>query len=646
MEQLNLKRDKYKDASVLLLMFVLCFALHAVMYFTVFGFSRATRMCWDEVYYYDIARSIFNGDGLSVRGLPIAFQKIGYSLVMMPFFAVKDVALRLKYIGVTNIFIMSLSVIFMWLICTELKLSRRAKYFITFLTAIWHDIMYSMTYMSEVLYWPLTVLFFWLWLVNQRKQSSALSVVGGILCYVMYLTKEVTLAFIVAYAVFEVIYPVLSFMIQDGENRKTLREFYGRKKFILLAVFLAVFTACHVFAKLTLFSGLGGFYNQMGIRAISSPYRFMYCIYAFFYYVAAVLTALFIIPAVYPAVNFRRMNEAGRKFFCYTALFGLVVSATIAYTISVRESLGDITPAVHLRYYGSFFLMMITAFFCSMQNMNPESISSGRRFSAEVLTLAVIYTCFMFRGINSLSSADQYTLLWYMALEKVSAILLSLGTAMKEPSALFPPSGKWQVFYPTAIIATVLFIILAVMFHRIYTRRGKSHAQKFFAAVILFAVLVLNAAVGSVIRYAYRVDGDAVSEIVKINEHFRNDSASNILYLNYGDPHDRYDYLNRYTDTYMDRRHHFYTVNYDDLAQNMSGNSVNTNGITLKCDFMKGDLDKISYKDIRGIDYILVENTNSQGQKKLLNTEPVKELCGKHFTLYRNLNPSMIQFED
>lgn len=604
-------------------------------------------MCWDEVRYYDIARSLFSGAGLRVRDIPTDFQKIGYSLVLMPFFAISDVALRLKIIGMVNILIMSTSVIFVWLVCSELGLGRRAKYFTSLITAIWPDMMYSMTYMSEVLYWPLSVIMFWLWLMNKRRQSTIIAVLGGLICYAAYLTKEVALAFIVAAVAFEAVYPVVSFMTQENEKRKVLREFFSRRKFILLGVFLAAFAFCHVSMKMTLFHGLGGSYDgQTTIRAILSPYKFMYTVYAFFYYVAAIFLGSLIIPVVYPAVNFRRMNEAGRKFFCYVVLFGLTISATIAYTITVRESLGEITLALHMRYYASFFVMMITVFFSSMQNMTPESIRADRRLSAEILTLAVIYSFFMFRGINGLSTADQYILLWYTAIDRVMNALFSLGIPAKEAAALFPPAGKWQVFYPSAVIAAILMSFIAVIFHRIYMRRGKGQAQRFFAAVILSVVVVLNAAAGAVIRYAYRVDGDAIEEIVRINASFKDDMTSNILYLNYGSPYERYDYLSRYTDTYMDRRHHFYIVNYDDLAAKMEGASVSVDGISLKCDYMKGDIEKISYKDIHGIDYILLENTNSAGQKELRNVEPVKELCGKHFILYKNLNPSVIQFQD
>ena len=550
---------------------------------------------------------------------------------MMPLFAISNAAIRLKAIGVTNIVIMNLTVIFVWMICSELGLSRRAKYCTAFFTAVWPDMMYSMGYMSEVLYWPLSALMFWLWLVNERRQSYILAVLLGAVCYFTFLTKEVALAFLLAFLAFEAVYPALSFILDGRSQSKPLRGFFSKKRFLLLAAALVTFAVCYAVMKSTLFYGMGSTYNQQGIEAIMSPYKFMYMLYAFFYYIAALLMASLVIPLVMPAINFRSMNETGRKLFCYVVLFGMIMTAAMAYTISVRENLGDITPAIHLRYYGAFFIVLLALFFSSMQNVTSEGISGNRRYTAEVLTLAVMYACFIFRGIISTSSADQYILLWYMAIDKIAG-------------PLYPPEGKWEVIYPSAIIAGVLMAALAVMFYRVYTRKGKTSAQKYFVCVLLIATIGLNLAAGTVINYAYHVDAGTVNEVVRINRYFAGDDRSNVLYLNYGRAKDRYDYFNRYVDTYMERRHHFYVVRDEDLTETINGSSINVENITLKTDLRRSFLTNV-YEDIHGIDYIMLENSNSAGQRKLANVERVEELCGEHFTVYRNLNPSVIQFE-
>lgn len=634
--ELQSKRT-YTDSMIVFLIFMFGVAVHLILHMTVFDFSRAIRVYPDELRYYDIARSLFNGDGLSIRNLPSDFQKIAYSLVIMPFFAIQDTVFRLKAIGAGNIVIMNLSVIFMWLICSELQLNRRTKCCIAFFTAIWPDMMYSMTYMSEVLYWPLTVIFLYLWLVNERRQSYILAVILGFLCYFMYLTKEIALSFILAYVSYVIIYPVLNYMLADDRKNRTLKEFFSKRKFMLLCAFIVAFVICYTVVKMTFFSGLGNSYNQTGLKAIMSPYNFMYMIYAFFYYVASILVASLIIPAVFPVINFRFMNENSRKLFCYVILWGLVTSAAVVYTVAGRYNLGYVAPEISLRYYGSFFVVLLAIFFSSMQNMNSENIFRTRRFSAEILSLAVIYICFMFNGIDRSSTVTQYILLWYLAIERVTGIL-------------FPPAGQWKVFYPSAVITGIFMISLAVLFYRTYTYRSKERAQKFFAALLFVITLGLNAAAGTLIDYAYHADTETVNEVISINKYFADDSTSNIIYLNYNAPLNRYDRFNRYIDTYMERRHHFYIMAWTSINPVLNGGIVNAANVALKAETGIMNAETNIYDEaevnINRIDYIILENSDSAGQNKPVNVEPVKELCGKHFTVYKNLNPSVIQFEN
>lgn len=596
---------KMNDALAVFCVFLMTIAIHLFFHLVIFNFDRALRIYFDELRYYSLARSLFNGLGLMIRGVSSSYQKVGYPLVIMPTFAISDVALRLKIIGVVNIIVISLSVFPIWLICRELKLERRATYCVVILTAIWPDMFFSMTYMSEVLYWPLSALFFYVWLVNERRKSKVIAVIEGLLAYYIYLTKEVFLAVLISYAAFMIIYPMLSL---EGRQNKV----HDKDNIKVFLVFVCTFIACYSLMKLTVFKGLGNSYSihaQMGLHAVMSPYRFFYMLYSFFYYVSAILAASLIVPIIYPVIRFKSMSDANRKFFCHLILFGLSVSATIAYTIMVRENLGDITPSIHLRYLGSFFVLLIISFFSSLQDTKPVSITANQRL---IIWLIVIYTCFMFRGMVQGSSVDQYILLWYVMLERVA-------------DALFPPAGKWQVFFPSAIIACILLSSFVFLFHRTYTRRGRLQAQRFFMIVSLITCIGLNVAVCAVIRYAYRVNSDTVSEVVSINNYFKNDKDSNVMYLVYGNAIDNYDRFGRYMDTYMERLQKFYYVN---------GNGLREDNIKIS-DLLSG---------VETVEYIILCNPDSQGRRQLINVEPVKELTGKYYSVYKNLDASVLKF--
>lgn len=581
--------------------------MYSDLHFTVFDFSRAIRIYNDELRYYDIARSIFNGHGLELRGIPTTFQKIGYSLILAPFFAISDVVLRLKIIGAANIVVMSLSVIFAGLIGRELKLGRKSLFFLVIITAVWPDMMYAMTYMSEVLYWPLYLLFIYLWLVNERVNSYKLAIFEGVLCYFAYLTKEVALTFILAYIAYEIIYPVIS------------RKFYERKNFYLLLTFIAAFGICFIVSKLTIFKGLGNSYNQTGISAVLSVYNIAYLFYAIFYYISAVLVASLVLPVIWPIINFRKMNESAQKLCVYIILLALGTITTIAYTVNIRWDLGEITPSIHIRYFGAIFILILALFLNSMQTLKTD-----KKFTCIISFIAVFYACFMFRGLVSMTSADQYLLLWYMAIEKFTGILL-------------PPEGKYQVIYPAAIISSLLIITFAAIFYYIYTRKGATQAKKFFAGVMLVMCIALNFAAGTVINYAYHVDSGTVNQVVRINNFLTEHKDSHAIYITQDEPIKRYDRFGRYMDTYIEGRKNFYFVRDTSLE---GSNNISVAGINIKADGITGDY------HINGVNYIIVESTTNFGTKQLANVELVPGLEGEHFKVYKNLSPNVIMFAD
>ena len=59
----------------------------------------------DEMLYYDVARSIFEGKGLMFRGADVPVQNIAFSLYLAPFFGIADAAIILKMITFSNCFL-------------------------------------------------------------------------------------------------------------------------------------------------------------------------------------------------------------------------------------------------------------------------------------------------------------------------------------------------------------------------------------------------------------------------------------------------------------------------------------------------------------------------------------------------------------
>ena len=630
-----INRDKYHDAKVLVLVFAAAVVARVVLYFMVFGVSRAVRVYPDELRYFGIAQSLFNGEGITIRTIPVSFQKIGYSLVLMPFFALKDALLRLHAIGLVNIVIMNLSVIFAWLLSREIGLRKRASLCIAVFAAIWPDMMYSMTYMSEVVFWPLFLMFMYVWAVNERRQSYILAVLEGIICWYAYLTKEIAIVFLLAYTAFEVLFMFTAWR---------MKIFYPRKRFVLMSVFVLAFIVCYAAAKLTIFSGMGYSYDkQLGFQALMKPYNFMYMIYAFMYYLAGVLAAGLVVPFIYPAINFKSMNDISRKIFCYMLLYFVITSAVIVYIVSIREHLGSVKPSIILRYYGPAFLVMVMVFFASIQDVDAQTIRDRRGFSLAAIALVMMYVCFMFKGFMVNGTNDHYLLMWYLGVDIKAGILLPPGgeralAVDMNRAALNLPSDTGKVIYLSAVIANLFLLGIVLLTHYYYTRKGARKGGKVFAGILLLMCLAGNVLAGAAVRFSYRVNSEAIREVLVIDKYFVGDTQSDIMYLVHGTSKKRFDRGSRYIDTYMTRQHKFYIVCDTDLSESMSGI------IRVTDTPLKADLDLGYYGKAGKIDYIILHNLDGQEQQKLANVELVPELSGKYYTVYKNLNPAVIEF--
>nr|MCR4818507.1 hypothetical protein [Fretibacterium sp.] len=464
----------------------------------------------------------------------------------------------------------------------------------------------------EILYWPIFLLFVCLWLINEQQGSYKIAVLEGLLCYFGYLTKEMFLALMLAYTAFEIIWPLLS------------HSRYQKKKFIMLCVFLAVFMFCHVVMKLTLFRGLGNSYNQMGIEAIMSFYKFAYMMYAFFYSLAALSAAVLIIPFIYPVIHFKTLSEDGRKLFCYVVLFFLIASATIAYTISVREDIGRIAPRFHLRYLGPACILLLTVFFSCIQRLELDVMKKNLRNIVYFMIVVSLYMFFILKGTIIGSSVDQFTLLWHVFLSKYRLYPASSGI-----------TDNGIIIYLGAYLAN-FFIILIVTGFLYVCYKSKKRAVVYLMIIFTAVCMANNVAAYKLIYNSCYRDSATLKEVTSMNDYFKNMKRElSILYLTEGDKINK---LSHCMDTYMDYTNNLYYVDDIFLTSKHKGEVINIAGTVLR-----EHIWDTPYEGVKAIDYIILENSIDLGDKRLANVERVDEISGVHYTVYKNLDPAVIE---
>lgn len=325
------------------------------------------------------------------------------------------------------------------------------------------------------------------------------------------------------------------------------------------------------------------------------------------------------------------MNSTARKVYVYIILFMVILSTVLSYTVSVRENLGSVKVSIILRYYAGSFLILVMLFFASIHGPGKNALPAA--------AIVLLFVCMMFKGFIVNNNTDHYWLLWYLAVDMKLGVLPppefhhSYGLDMNS-AALNLPSNPMKVIYTSAIAANIILAVIVLVFQYIYSRKGAKRARNVYAGLLVIMCAVLNCAACAALRFTYPVNAEAVKEVIAINEHFKDDSEADILYLTHGVPKKRFDRAGRYMDTYMERRQKFYIVSDSEF----NGGRISEN--VLREEAFHG-----IYEDVQKIDYVIIHNMDSREMRKLANVEKIDSLSGKYYTVYKNLNPSELHFE-
>lgn len=587
-----------------------------VLHFSIGNFEKVLATYPDELRYYTIARIIYMGYGLSMRGAAATFQKIAYSFVLVPFFAIEDGVLRIQMMNLANSIIIVSSVIPVWLICKELDLKRRTKVIVSVFVILWPETLCSMTFMAETLYWPLFFVFVYMWIYSERKRTYLNAVLTAVVCYIGYMTKEIFLAHFISYVLFQIMWVVYQCWTSRGDSREAN---IPRERIMSALLFMGVFLSIHLILKLTVFQGLGNSYNQMGIEAILVPYNFIYMFYAFFYYIAAILIVMLIVPFAYLFSHVEFLPESGKKLFAFALTFLLTASATIAYTISVREDLGRIAPRIHFRYLAPEFIIILAVFLCAMESSDKSKEKGARRKFMLIAFGMTVYACFIFKGTAAGSPVDQFSLGLY-------------NTIVEHFDELIPSISGGKIFYTGVMVANIVTILFVILFHFLGIKHIKFSYSIHIAAVFLICLIGDLYGVKK-IKSAMAADAQTADEVVSVNDYF--DSTNDDIDIAYFTDADRISVASKYMDTYMDRIEGIYYV--DDTFFEEVGKEYLIKDITLK-----ESIWNTTYPKTDKIDYVIIENADFPLEITLLNCEKI--LGGGVYSVYKNNSPDRLGF--
>ena len=315
----------------------------------------------DELLYRTFAETIAAGRGLVLYNQPFDFQKILYSVVLAPAFLVRGRQLQFHLVALINAAVMSSAIFpFCW-IAQRLLGDRRLTLLIGGFGCLLPDLCYTATYMSEVLFLPLSG---WLLcgfcLLHDAPSAGAkrplLAALLGAGSYLVNINKEVALLFPAAW----ILYAVGDLLLSAPQER---REKLGESLLCIAAMLLGL-GGLRLLFNAVFFRGMGSYYDLLSLDGLFSPGGPKYLIYAFFYCLMNVTLSAGLFPLAIPALFYREMKPRQRRFFLFLLLLVLVFSAIIAFTLSLQEDY-QITPIprAHMRYFCFLWLPCLMLLF-------------------------------------------------------------------------------------------------------------------------------------------------------------------------------------------------------------------------------------------------------------------------------------------
>lgn len=581
-------------------------------------FPKALRIYPDELRYVSIARSLFQGQGLQIHHLNTDFQKILYSICIMPAFLAKTSAAQIRLIGYINSVIISSSIFPAYALCRKMRLNQKETCVILTFWAILPTLLDSIYFMSEVVYLPLSL---WLiycvwctWHSESLKEQIRWNLLSGLLCYLAYLCKEIALYFVLAYFLTTVV-------------RLLVQRSSWKRELIGAAVFGVVFVVSFLAMKRMLFYGMHNSYssfNLAGIRGLAllqHPEKIGYLLYAFLYDTLYAVIALGVFPVLMPIACFdKNKKESWFDLFVLTAF--LVGCAVIAYTITLPEEFGKRSPRQHLRYLEPFVIPLYIRMLCHLRQ--PVSHSANNSEYSVCCT-----------GKFEQNNIMPHVRLWKRMIYWFSAVFILVGagggSCLVDNTMLmyyeffvrFVGKADWMAFAVRTLMSAVLIFGIQLLL------KDRQRFIRLFAALFLGINLINSTAGYAASIYRYAITQEQRTQASQADQYLQNIEGTILLVSDGGWESED----SRLFDTYINRD--FYVTELELLQDDVIDLSTDKIPCSFPCE---------SYQDLTRVDYLIVKDDYGIAFEEG-TVEELADFPMSGYRLYRNRDAERISFE-
>lgn len=613
-------KTKSKTNEILILWMMVI--VHTLVLYYICDFQKALETYQDELIYYNLAKCLADGRAFEMHGMALDFTNIAYSLLISPLFWITDVTLRIHLITLTNSFLLSVSIVPVWLICGELQASKKIKWLVVFIIMLYPSMAFAGTFMTENLYWPLT-LFTYYYIVRTIKSGRASDAfIAGVLSFFSYFCKEVGICIFLAAVAWFLISPLDSYIFENQSNdvkKENFAKYYvSHIDWKNLVRYILSFAIIYLAVNKIILSGIENTYVANPEKYLSVlknnslPKVIIYLLYAVVLYLVYTLTAFFVVPVIYPILKLREMNNTIRKVYLYSLVLLAGTVLTIVCTISLKEDFGDITPRVHMRYFSSIIGLM-TSIFGSVISSEKQK-NCDKKFWM-LLGIYFIFFIFIFKGVHIGSCVD------CVELGYSSYLLRKYGVIN---------IGELRVYVAGIMCSIFVGVMIAVMY--ILSKIKMKYVYNCFYVIVVFACLLNFQKSYEVIKVNYMVSQKFINNVEQISNYFTDNDIKDKIVLFVCDQW--YTKAPKVFDTYFIGEH-TYEVGFNQFIETL--NSIEDSCIAnyTFINPVKGR----SYS-LENIDYFITEHGGFQNV--VGNLEYLEDVSSENYFVYKNTQPTMV----
>ena len=390
-------------------------------------FSKSAVAYNDELFTLELAQNIWLRGAAHVYGAPVRFTGILYSLLLAPFYAMRDGLLRVRLISAFNALLISSSLIPGYLLARRLLKKPWQVMFALLFLALSPNLLFSLTFMAENLFYPLLLWGFWavfrFFAADQRSVRSALLL--GLLAFLLYFTREIGVVFLLALLVLQL----------------------SSRAYASCGLTLAGFGAPWLLLKFTLFRSLGFPLLFRAAAGLSDASHIMYFLYAAGIMLLYFLLTVLWFPVALPFSNRAKLPAENRSFLRFSLVYLLILSACVAGGVLLPGCYPDPFPRLPLRFFLAAAYPFLLLFLSSLEDQDSPSWKSSLARATGVFAALVLLFVFIPRRGGLVDSPvlrfavylnpASLKVLWAVRLALVAFLSLGLFLLIRKKKKLF-----------------------------------------------------------------------------------------------------------------------------------------------------------------------------------------------------------------